>query len=183
VQRSANRVRISAQLIDARNDTHVWAEKYDRDLADVFAIQSEIAEKIAEQLQAKLSPKEKAAIAERPTSDLAAYDLYLRAKELIYEVSTSHEKEDYFKAVQLLDQAVARDPGFLLAHCQLTYVQDSIACSHYDPTDTRLALAETSLRAVDRLQPDAAETHLVQAIHFYWGYRNYDRARAELAKA
>ena len=183
VQRSANRVRVSAQLIDARNDTHVWVEKYDRELADVFAIQSEIAEKIAEQLQAKLSPKEKAAIAERPTSDLAAYDLYLRAKELIYEVSTSHEKEDYFKAVQLLDQAVARDPGFLLAHCQLAYVHDDIYFSNYDPTETRLALAETSVRAAARLQPDAAETHLVQAIHFYWGYRNYDRARAELAKA
>jgi len=183
VQRAGNRVRVSAQLIDARNDTHVWAEKYDRDLADVFAIQSEIAEKIADQLQAKLSPKEKAAMAERPTSDMAAYDLYLRAKELIYEVNTSHEKEDYFKAVQLLDQAVARDPAFLLAHCQLAYVHDDIYFSNYDPTETRLALAETSVRAAARLQPDAGETHLTQAIHFYWGYRNYDRARAELAKA
>ena len=82
VQRSANRVRVSAQLIDARNDTHIWAEKYDRDLADVFAIQSEIAQAIADQLQAKLSPKEKSAINERPTSDLAAHDLYLQAKEL-----------------------------------------------------------------------------------------------------
>src|SRR6266704_3448127 len=85
VQRSANRVRVSAQVIDARNDTHVWAQTYDRELADVFAIQSEIAEKIADQLQAKLSPKEKSVISERPTSDLAAYDLYLRAKELLYE--------------------------------------------------------------------------------------------------
>src|SRR5262245_38565696 len=85
VQRSGNRVRVSAQLIDARNDTHVWVEKYDRDLADVFAIQSEIAQKIADQLQAKLSPLEKNAISERPTSDIAAYDLYLRAKQLLYE--------------------------------------------------------------------------------------------------
>src|SRR5437899_5124201 len=108
VQRSANRVRVSAQLIDARNDTHAWAEKYDRDLADVFAIQSEIAQKIADQLQAKLSPKEKAAIEERPTKDLAAYDLYLRAKELIYDgrVNVSRARENYFKAVPLLDQAV-----------------------------------------------------------------------------
>src|SRR5439155_9788563 len=117
VQRSANRIRVSAQLIDARNDTHVWAEKYDRDLADVFAIQSEIAEKIADQLQAKLSPKEKSVISERPTSDLAAYDLYLRAKELIYEgnVNFARERENIFKAVQLLDQAVARDGSFLHA--------------------------------------------------------------------
>jgi TolB-like protein len=119
VQRSANRVRVSAQLIDARNDTHVWAEKYDRDLADVFAIQSEIAEKIADQLQAKLSPTEKSAMNERPTADMAAYDLYLRAKELIYDsvVYPARAREGYFELVQLLDQAVTRDSAFLLAHC------------------------------------------------------------------
>jgi TolB-like protein/Tfp pilus assembly protein PilF len=185
VQRSANRVRVSAQLIDARNDTHVWAEKYDRDLADVFAIQSEIAEKIADQLQAKLSPKEKTAMAERPTSDLAAYDLYLRAKELIYDsdVYPARAKENYFKAVQLLDQAVARDGAFLLAYCQLAFAHDIIYFQDYDHTETRLALAETSVRAAVRLQPDSGETHLAQAIHFYWGYLNYDRAREELAKA
>src|SRR5437870_3933258 len=113
VQRSANRVRVSAQLIDARKDTHVWAEKYDRDLADVFAIQSEIAQKIADQLQARLSPTEKSAITERPTSDLAAYDLYLRAKEHTYsDIGPLRWRENAFNAVQLLDQAVARDPTF-----------------------------------------------------------------------
>jgi TolB-like protein/Tfp pilus assembly protein PilF len=185
VQRSANRVRVSAQLIDARNDTHVWAEKYDRDLADVFAIQSEIAEKIADQLQAKLSPTEKSAMNERPTSDMVAYDLYLRAKELIYDsiVNPSREREDAFKAVQLLDQAIARDPAFLLAHCLLAYAHDFIYFFNFDHTETRLALAETSVRAAVRLQPDSGETHLAQAIHFYRGYLNYDRAREELAKA
>jgi TolB-like protein/Flp pilus assembly protein TadD len=183
VQRSANRVRVSAQLIDARNDTHVWADKYDRELADVFAIQSEIAEKIADQLQAKLSPKEKSAINERPTSDLAAYDLYLRAKELIYGVNPFPERENLFKMVQLLDQAVAHDPAFLLAHCLLARAHDGIYFANIDSTETRLALAETSVRAAVRLQPDSGETHLAQAIHFYWGYLNYDRAREELAKA
>jgi TolB-like protein/class 3 adenylate cyclase/Tfp pilus assembly protein PilF len=184
VQRSANRVRVSAQLIDARTDTHVWAEKYDRDLADVFAIQSEIAEKIADQLQAKLSPMEKSAMNERPTSDLVAYDLYLRAKELIYEGRyAAREKENYFKAVQLLDQAVARDPAFLLAYCQLAYAHDLIYFLDFDHAETRLALAETCVRAAVRLQPDAGETNLAQAIHFYWGYRNYDQALEELAKA
>jgi TolB-like protein len=183
VQRSANRVRVSAQLIDARNDTHVWAEKYDRDLADVFAIQSEIAQKIADQLQAKLSPTEKSAMNERPTSDMVAYDLYLQAKELIYDVNPSRWRENYFKAVQLLDQAVARDPTFLLAHCQLAYVHDLIYLMNYDHTEGRLALAETNVRAAVRLQPDFGETHLAQAIHFYWGYLNYDQAREELAKA
>jgi TolB-like protein len=185
VQRSANRVRVSTQLIDARNDTHVWVEKYDRELADVFAIQSEIAQKIAEQLQAKLSPKEKTAIEERPTKDLAAYDLYLRAKELIYDAdfNPSRRREDLFKAVQLLDQAIVRDPALLLAHCQLAYAHDDIYLFNFDHTETRLALAETSLRAAVRLQPDSGETHLAQAIHFYWGYHNYDQAREELAKA
>jgi TolB-like protein/class 3 adenylate cyclase len=185
VQRSANRVRVSAQLIDARNDTHVWAEKYDRDLADVFAIQSEIAEKIADQLQAKLSPKERSAISERPTSDLSAYELYLQAKDLMYDsdFNPSRSREDHFKAVQLLDQAVARDPTFLIAHCLLAYVHDDIFVVNFDHSETRLALAENSVRAAVRLQPDSGETHLAQAIHFYWGYRDYDRAREELAKA
>jgi TolB-like protein len=185
VQRSANRVRVSAQLIDARNDTHVWVEKYDRELADVFAIQSEIAQKIADQLQAKLSPKEKTTIEEQPTKDLAAYDLYLRAKELIYdsEFNPFRRGDDLFKAVQLLDQAIARDPAFLLAHCQLAYVHDQIYLYNFDHTETRLALAETSVKAAVRLQPDSGETHLAQASHFYWGYLNYDRAREELAKA
>jgi TolB-like protein/Tfp pilus assembly protein PilF len=185
VQRSANRVRVSAQLIDARSDTHVWAEKYDRDLADVFAIQSEIAQKIADQLQAKLSPNEKSAISERPTSDLVAYDLYLRAKGLIYEangLSLDRERENLFKAVDLLDEAVVRDPAFLVAYCQLAYAHDYLYF-RFDHTEKRQALAEASVRAAVHLQPDSGETHLAQAIHLYWGYRDYDGARKELAKA
>ncbi len=185
VQRSGNRVRVSAQLIDARNDTHIWAEKYERDLADVFAIQSEIAQAIADHLQAKLSPKEKNAINEPPTSDVAAYDLYLRAKELIYEgeVSPSRQKENLLEAVQLLDQAVARDPAFFLAHCQLAGAHDLIYFFNYDHTASRLKLAEASIANAVRLQPDAGQTHLAQAIHSYWGYLDYDKAREELTKA
>jgi TolB-like protein/Flp pilus assembly protein TadD len=185
VQRSGNRVRVSAQLIDARNDTHIWAEKYERDLADVFAIQSDIAQAIADHLQAKLSPKEKRAINERPTSDVAAYDLYLRAKEVIYEVEVnpSRQRENLLEAVQLLDQAVARDPAFLLAHCQLASTHCLIYFFNYDHTASRLKLAEASIANAVRLQPDAGQTHLAQAIHFYWGYLDYDRAREELTKA
>jgi TolB-like protein/class 3 adenylate cyclase/Tfp pilus assembly protein PilF len=185
VQRAGNNVRVMAQLIDARTDAHLWAATYDRDLADVFAIQSEIAQKIADQLQAKLSAKEKSAISERPTSDFAAYDLFLRAKELFYDgdLNPSRLRDDLFKAVQLLDQALARDPAFLLAHCRLAYAHDLTYWIDYDHTETRLALAETNVRAAVRLQPDSGETHLAQAIHFYWGYRNFDRAREELAKA
>src|SRR5207237_383385 len=120
VQRVANRIRVSAQLIDARTDAHLCAEHYDRDLADVLAVQSEIATSIVEQLRAKLSPAEKSAIEEKPTSDLVAYDLYLRAKALRDEISTSKNWEaDTRRAVDLCDQAVARDPNFALAYCLL----------------------------------------------------------------
>ena len=93
VQRAANKVRVNAQLIDARNDAHLWAQTYDRDLADVFAIQSEIAKAIADQLQAKLSPNEKKAIEQPPTTDLAAFDLYSRAKSLLLTASFSATSE------------------------------------------------------------------------------------------
>ena len=117
-------VRVNAQLVDARTDAQLWAQTYDRDLADVFAIQSEIAQAIADQLQAQLSPKDKEAIMEQPTKDLAAYDLYLQAKELL-KVNPSQTKEKYIKAVQLLDQTVARDPAFFLAYCQLAFAHDA----------------------------------------------------------
>jgi TolB-like protein len=120
VQRAGNRVRVNAQLIDARNDAHLWAQTYDRDLADVFAIQSEIAKAIADQLQAKLSPNEKKAIEQPPTTDLAAFDLYSRAKSLLITASFSATSEpDRRKAIELLDEAVKRDPSFFDAYCQL----------------------------------------------------------------
>src|SRR6266542_2273835 len=185
VQRDANRVRIRAQLIDAKTDRDLWGESYDRQLDDVFAIQSDIAKAIASQLQAKLSPKERAAIEGRPTSDLTAYDLYLKAKELRYNArfNPARREKGLFKAVELLDQAVARDPTFLLAHCQLASANDQIYFSNYDHTEARLALAQSSVDAAVRLQPDAGETHLAQADHFFWGYLNYPRAREELVKA
>src|SRR5438552_2172826 len=98
-------------------------------------------------------------------------------------VNPSRVREYAFKAVHLLDQAIALDPAFFLAHCELAYAHDFIYLSNFDHTETRLALAETSVRAAVRLQPDSGETHLAQAIHFYWGYLSYDRAREELAKA
>src|SRR5258705_1199778 len=120
VQRTADRVRVNAQLIDARTDAHLWAQTYDRDLADVFAIQSEIAKAIADQLQAKLSPNEKKAIERPPTTDLAAFDLYSRAKSLVLTAGLSVTSDpDVRKAIELLDEAVKRDPSFFDAYCQL----------------------------------------------------------------
>jgi len=182
VQRAANKVRVIAQLIDARNDAHLWAQTYDRDLADVFAIQSEIAKAIADQLQAKLSPNEKKAIEQPPTTDLAAFDLYSRAKSLLLTTSFSATREpDLRKAIELLDQAVKRDPSFFDAYCQLAYAHETIyAVWGFDHTPARLALAEAALQAATRLRPDAAETHLARAQYLYFGRRDYAGALAEL---
>ena len=182
VQRAANKVRVNAQLIDARNDAHLWAQTYDRDLADVFAIQSEIAKAIADQLQAKLSPNEKKAIEQPPTTDLAAFDLYSRAKSLLLTAGFSATGEpDLRKAIELLDEAVKRDPSFFDAYCQLAYAHEYLyAVRGSDHTPARLALAEAAVQAATRLRPDAAETHLARAQYLYYGLRDYAGALAEL---
>src|SRR6266516_480379 len=125
VRRNAGRIFLNVQLVDTRTGTHVWAESYDRNLSDVFTIQSEVAQKVANRLGAEVSSVEKVAIQEPPTTDLVAYDLYLRAKDLINSISYStRAKEDLLQAVQLLDQAVARDPSFFDAYGQLAAAHD-----------------------------------------------------------
>src|SRR5438067_9746849 len=186
VQRAGGKVRVNAQLIDVRTDKHGWAKTYDRDLADVFAIETELAQLIADELQAKLSAGEKAAIAEPPTRDLVAYDLYIRAAALIDQADYVQDKEqekDLFQAVELLNQAIARDPAFFLAYCRLAEAYDALYFQGVDHTLARLALANSAIDAAFRLQPDSGEVHLALAAHFYHGYFDYDHARDELAIA
>jgi serine/threonine protein kinase/Flp pilus assembly protein TadD len=180
VQRAGNRVRVSAQLIDARTDTHLWAERYDRDLADVFAIQSEIAKAIADQLQAKLSPREQAAIEQKPTADLAAYDDYVRAKLLLAVSADARQGGYLYEAARLLEQAVARDPTFLLAYCKLVYVHQELYYTGFDHTASRLAQANEALRKALELAPDRGEPHLAAVWVYYHCYFDYNRARSEL---
>src|SRR5205823_528412 len=182
VQRAANSVRVNEQLIDARTDAHLLAQTYDRDLADIFAIQSEIAKAIAEQLRAKLSPNEKKAIEQPPTTDLAAFDLYSRAKSLLLTTGFSATNEpDLRKAIELLDEAVKRDPSFFDAYCQLAWAHEQLyAVRGSDHTSARLALAEAAVQAATRLRPDAAETHLARAQYLYYGLRDYAGALAQL---
>ena len=184
VQRDSNRVRVTAQLIDARTDAHLWAERYDRPLDDVFAIQSEIAKTIAEQLRAKISPGEKAAIEQPPTLNLEAYDLYNQAKALIATSAFGTGFGDKLaEAARLLDEAIAKDPKFVLAYCDLALVHDFAYFSGFDHTPARLALAEKAVQSALRLRPDSGEAHLARAYHLYQGYLEYDKALAELAIA
>lgn len=184
VRRDGGRVRVAAQLIDTRTNTQLWAESYDRDLADVFAIQSEIAQHITKKLQATLSPLEKSAIENQPTKDLAAFDLYTRAKTLRLGANFGPLfKNVILQAIDLLNQAVARDPNFLLAWCELGTAHDVLYFAGYDHTPTRLALADRSVQTALRLEPGAGSAYLALAQHLYHGYRDYDRARVELDNA
>ena len=184
VQRAGGRVRVNAQLIDARTDTQLWAERYDRDIADVFAIESEVAGKIVAQLQAEISPVEKAAIGEKPTTDLAAYDLYIHAKTLIVSSGFSTPQlESLSEAVRLLNEAIERDPAFGLAYYQLANAHDQFYFSGIDHTSARLAMADAAIQSLTRLRPNSGETHLAFAKHLYWGYLDYDRGRTELRLA
>src|SRR6266403_1094368 len=184
VQRAANRVRVTAQLVDARTDAHLWAQTYDRDLADVFAIQSEIAKAIADQLQAKLSPGEKAAIERPPTTDLVAFDLYNHARPLLLGHAFSAQiKDKFLEAIGLLEQAIARDPAFLLAYCGLASAQGQLYFLNLDHTPARLGSANAAVQTALRLRPDAGEAHLALAELLYRGYLDYDHARAEIGIA
>ena len=157
---------------------------YDRDLSDVFAIQSEIAKTIADQLQAKLSPQEKSAIQRPPTSDIAAFDLYTRARNLwLTAWGSSTGKDDLLQAADLLNQAVARDPSFFDAWCQLAVTEVTIYFLDWDHTPARLTKAEVAVQTAARLRPDAGETHLALGRLRYFGYLDYKGALAELELA
>ncbi len=184
VRRSGGRVHVNAQLVDTRTDAGVWAEEYERDLNDVFAIETEVAQSIASRLRAKVSAREKAALQEWPTKDLVAYDLYVRAKPLIeWAGSKPGKQKGLFEALDLLNQAIARDPAFLLAYCWLARAHDTVYFQDVDRTPGRLDLANSAISSAFRLKPDSGEAHLALAVHLYWGYFDYDRARAELAIA
>jgi len=179
VRRTGTRLHLNAQLIDTRTDTHVWVEQYDRDLNDLFAIQSEIVQKVAGQLHAKITPAEKLAIESKPTGDLVAFDLYSRANDTL--LGKNSRTADFVpQAIDLLNRAVARDPSFLEAYCQLAFAHDQLYFERIDHTPARLAMAKDAVDSAFRLKPDSGEAHLAQAVHLYRGYRDYDGALAEL---
>jgi TolB-like protein/class 3 adenylate cyclase len=186
VQRAGNRIRINAQLIDARTDAHLWAQSYDRDLSDVFAIQSEIAKTIADQLQAKISPKEEAALGSKPTDDMVAFDLYLQATQIDRNRSSalgSGGAEEAKREIGLLNEAITRDPAFVPAICLLVQTHLYLHWINVDQPAKHLESAKKALDSAVRLQPNAAQVHVMKALLYYWGSREYAPALAELALA
>jgi TolB-like protein/Flp pilus assembly protein TadD len=186
VRRDGKHVRVSTELIDARNDNMVWADSFDRDLTDIFTIQGEVAQTIARKLAATLSPEEKKSIEAKPTDNLEAYDLYLRAEKLIGSATASlfigNFEMALHEAIDLLERAVKLDPKFARAYCKETEAQDLIYTG-YDPAPTRRAFADAAIENALRLQPDLPEVHLTYAYHLYDAHRDYERARVQLAIA
>ena len=195
VRRIGTRLRMNAQLIDTRTDTHVWAEQYDRDLDDLFSIQSEIAQKVAERLNARITPSEKLAIGRKPTGDFVAFELYSQANNIISEIigaspaSTALDAPgkrkftELGRAVDLLNGAVARDPSFIEAYCQLAFAHDAFYWWEWDRDPARLTRAEAALQAAFRIRPNAGEAHYARAVHLYRGNRDFNGALAELEVA
>ena len=178
VQRAGNRVRIQAQLIDAGNDRQIWAEHYDRDLTDLFLIQTAVAEEIAKALHARLLPEERSRIARQPTANAEAYDLYLRAQDYAGQwIPSPAEAEN---AGKLYRRAIELDPNFALAHGRLSRLDTIVYVSRYDRTETRMAEAKREADLALSLQPDLAEGHEALGLVHYVGSRDYSRALAEL---
>jgi len=176
----STRFHLKAQLIDAGTGALVWSEEFDRDLNDLFAIQSELARKVAQQLRAKISTAEKLAVEQPPTTDLIAFDLYNRAKNLLELRLSSGVKANLQEAVDLLNQAVALDLSFFQAYCQLAYAHEQLYFLGFDHTPTRLALAEAAVERAFHLRPNAGETHFANARNLYRGHLDYSGALAEL---
>ena len=184
VRKTGARLHLNAKLIDTRTDAQVWAEQYDLDLNHQFTIQSEIVKKIAQQLHAKISEAEALAIAQPITTDLTAFDLYTRARNLLLMKSLSASaRANFLQAVDLLNEAVARDPAFFQAYCQLGSAHGNLYFLGYDHSPARLALAETAIQAASRLRPDAGEVRFAHAENLYQGQLDYNGALAELAAA
>jgi TolB-like protein/Tfp pilus assembly protein PilF len=184
VQRARDRLRINAELIDARTDSHIWAETYDRSAADLFAIQSELAQSIVTQLRAKLSPQQKAEIEERPTHDLDAFEVYLQAKTIIDSyVNATDVRVALLQALKSLDEAIKRDPNFVSAYCYVARANDLLYFFDLDPTPQRVTFAENAVNTALRLRPDSAEAHFARADYLFRCLRDYDRALEELAVA
>jgi TolB-like protein/Tfp pilus assembly protein PilF len=183
VQKARDKVRVNVQLIDARADSHLWAKTYDRDLADVFAIQSEVAQEIADSLQAKLSPTEANRVASAPTNNTQAYDLFLKGEFEQRIANSNFRPESFDQAARWYKEAIALDPNFALAIAQLAVCQ---LRRHWltDPlTDAEVMEAGRLAKQALTLAPDLAEAHIALGLFYYYGHREYEQALTEFRRA
>src|SRR2546423_3642331 len=183
VQKSAGKVRVNVQLIDARADSHLWAKSYDRDIKDVFTVESEVAQETADSLQAKLSPAEADTLATAPTKDTAAYDLFLKGEYEERLADSSLKPESYEQAAAWYRQAIAHDPNFALAMARL--VQNRISYHWFveQMNEAELTQVRSMAEQAVALAPNLAQVHVALGQFYYHGYRQYEQALAEFERA
>jgi TolB-like protein/tetratricopeptide (TPR) repeat protein len=186
VQRAGDTVRVNVQLIKAETDSHLWAETYDRDVKNIFSVESEIAQNVADALRAKLLPEESVRVASVPTKNPEAYDLFLKAEYFanqIYLASAKSPEETGRQAADLYEKASAKDPAFALAYVRLAYLKARLYWYNFDPSPQAIEIAHNAVARALTLQPELPEAHMVKGYVHYWGHRDYDAALAEFAKA
>src|SRR6266481_1335489 len=176
VQKAADQVRVNVQLVNVQTDSQLWAETYDRKLTDIFSVESEIAIRIAESLQAKLSPHEEQALAAKPTNNPEAYDAYLRG--LAFEARSNYSSDALFKAIDFYGLAVQLDPNFALAWARLSFAHALLYFNHGDATAARRDAAKGALENAQKLQPNMPETLLITGYYQYWVLHDYGLAKA-----
>jgi TolB-like protein/Tfp pilus assembly protein PilF len=182
-RRAGNRVRVNAQLIDARTDAHIWTETFDRELTDLFALQSELAERITHALRVNLSPDERTNLYTHATRDVAAYELFLRARELFHWAGSGDARDSGEQALRLINEAIDRDPNFALAYALGSRLHAELFWFGYDKRSSRLEKAKAAAETALKIQPDLGEAHLANAFYHYYGFRRYDVARTHIIAA
>src|SRR5947209_15508270 len=180
VQRAGDKVRVNVQLLDARVDTHLWAKSYDRDLKDVFTVESEVAQEIADTLRTKLSPSQSDALATAPTRDTEAYDLFLKGEYEEHHAESALNAEPFDRAQAFYRQALARDPNFALAYARLAYSELTRHWFISNLTSAQLAEIKSNIDRALAIAPASPDAHLALAVFYYWGYRDYDAGLREL---
>ncbi|PYL45769.1 MAG: hypothetical protein DME29_00890 [Verrucomicrobia bacterium] len=182
-RRAGNRIRVNAQLIDARSDAQLWGETFDREITDLFALQSELAQRISQELRANLSAREKTNLQTHPTRDILAYELFLRARELFHWAGSGYSYDKGADALRLIDEAIKRDPQFALAYGLASRLHSELFWFGYDKSASRLEKAKAAADAALKLQPDLGEAHLAKAFYYYYGFRQYDVAQKHVTDA
>jgi TolB-like protein/class 3 adenylate cyclase/Flp pilus assembly protein TadD len=183
VQRAGEKVRVNVQLLDARADTHLWAKSYDRDLKDIFAVQSNVAQEIADALQAKLSPSQSIALAATPTHDTEAYDLFLKGEYEERQAESNYKGETYDRAATFYRQALARDPNFVLAYARLAYSRLNRHWFVKRLTSGQLDEVKSDIERALAIAPDSPDAHLALGLFHYWGRHDFDSALREFGRA